>query len=73
MKERYFLIGFVAISPERYHTFETFGTSYPGLPSLDECRKMAEKNYNNDLDIEVKILSLSEFSKDDFEKMFDVE
>ncbi len=73
MEERFFLIGFVAISKEKYHTFETFGTSHFGMITLDECRKMAEKNYNNDLDIEVSILSLSEFSRDDFEKMFDVE
>ncbi len=71
MEMRYFLIGFVVSSKEGYHTFETLGTSFLYMPSLDECYIAVSKDYTSDLD--VSILSLSEFSKEDFDKLFEVE
>jgi len=69
--KRYFLIGYVVTGPDQYHTFETTGTSFDSFPSLEECQDLISNDHSYDCDI--TILSLSEFTKEEFEKLFEIE
>lgn len=69
MNERYFFVS-ACVKDEKDTTLNSIGVSSCDMPSVSELKKLIMKKFNcKDID-KVCILSVCEFSKDDFDKLF---